>query len=390
MSKGERHIHGLVLSVLISLFFVSIMFTTTLSKESSFRREFIENYKRLRFEEQVRLVKKSKDIMPGEIRALIDEAMEEGKDFEDRMYLLDIASTMAYMYKHWHGNGEDLIKEIQTLIRTEIRKEEERIAEIMKWKKEEWFLGNFVMKTHLKEMEAEGLSPVLFPHWVHRIWFKCKVCHDEIFIMKRWTNDISQQKILQGKQCGVCHNGKMAFGADRDCERCHIAGKAEAKRLYDVTHINHERIKEVADRLGAEWHPENLPDGRLPLDRFRFINWIELKKRKVFKPVTSLNKDFKDEVRDNKILFESTSPVVNNVVFDHEIHSSWIKCSTCHPALFKDKLGGNRIRMIDMARGMFCGHCHGRVSFTFADCKRCHNQPKNVPVKGALLHSQKG
>ncbi|MES9909805.1 MAG: hypothetical protein ABW150_15060 [Candidatus Thiodiazotropha sp.] len=28
--------------------------------------------------------------------------------------------------------------------------------------------------------EQEGMRPVIFPHWFHRIRFRCKVCHNEL------------------------------------------------------------------------------------------------------------------------------------------------------------------------------------------------------------------
>jgi len=71
---------------------------------------------------------------------------------------------------------------------------------------------------------------------------------------------------------------------------------------------------------------------------------------------------------------------VDDVLFDHQVHSDWIKCSTCHPAIFRDELGGNMIKMTDMAKGRFCGHCHGKVSFTFADCLRCHKKRRGLTL----------
>jgi c(7)-type cytochrome triheme protein len=315
--------------------------------------------------------------------------MKEDKSFEERMYLLDIASTMAFMHKYWNDE-EGPLKEVEPYIRAELKKEEQRSAELMKWKKEEIFLGNFVMKAHKQEMEKEGLAPVLYPHWLHRIYFQCKVCHQDIFTMKRWSNDITQDNIVEGKQCGICHNGTISFAADEaeECERCHIAGKPEAEKFHNIKEIEHEYIAVTAERVGAEWNPEALPEGAMPIDKYNFIDWLELQKRGVFKPITSLDEDFKDEIRDNMILFESTSDFVQNVLFNHKVHSTWIKCSTCHPALFKDELGGNLVRMLEISRGHFCGHCHGKVSFTFADCLRCHSQPKGVVAEGVLVRKK--
>lgn len=68
--------------------------------------------------------------------------------------------------------------------------------------------------------EQAGMPPVIFPHWFHRIRFKCKVCHEDIFIMRQGSNDINMQKIIQGEYCGKCHNGKIAWAA-MFCDRCH-------------------------------------------------------------------------------------------------------------------------------------------------------------------------
>lgn len=69
---------------------------------------------------------------------------------------------------------------------------------------------------------AVEMPPALFPHWVHRIRYKCYVCHDSIFQMKAGANDVSMDAIGQGKFCGACHNGKTAFAvAFETCGRCH-------------------------------------------------------------------------------------------------------------------------------------------------------------------------
>ena len=352
--------------------------------DESFREEFITNYKTFQFKAQEELIKeRGAEVMPGEIRSLIDEAVAE-KDFNRRMYLLDIANAMASGYQYWHGGADDLIKEIETLIKKELKQEEQRVAKLMKWKKEERFLGNFVMKEHMSEMEKEGVAPVIYPHWVHRIWFECKVCHQDIFIMNRWRTHISHSNIEAGKQCGVCHDGKMAFEVKNNCDRCHIAGKKEAERLHHADKVDHAHIQKVAASLGAEWNYQKLPDKRIPVDRFGFIDWLELKRNGIFRPIHSLRKDFKHEVRDNKILFKSKSKL-KNVLFDHKVHSSWINCSSCHPEVFRETLT-NDVKMVRMSKGKFCGYCHGKVSFTFADCKRCHSQEKGTNNNNALLH----
>lgn len=378
------------------VFVVSVIFTLlllsghALAQQGSFRMEFITNYVGNRFQQQVILVKKNKEIIPGEVKSLTADAMAEGKTFEERMYLLDVAQAMATMHKYWNKDEGPLL-EIETIVRMEIERENKRKAELAKWDKYEKFTGNFVMKEHESQMEAEGLTPVIYPHWTHRVWYECKVCHPSLFRAKRGANDISLRHILEGEQCGACHDGKTAFGAKKkgDCVKCHIAGRPEADRLFDMAGIDHKKLRKVAGRVGAEWKPERLDEGKVPLDRYGNIDWLELKERRVFSPVVSLDEGAKDEIRDNLILFESANSGLKNVLFSHKVHSTWIGCSTCHPAVFKAKLGGNAIKMRAMARGEFCGHCHGKVSFRFADCTRCHNTPKGESVKGALVHKAK-
>jgi hypothetical protein len=102
---------------------------------SSFREEFIKNYKEQRFQQQVRLVRENKELISGEVSALIEEAMQEDKSFEERMYLLDIANVMASMHKHWNDD-EGPLKEVEPFIRQELEEEKQRVAELMKWKKQ--------------------------------------------------------------------------------------------------------------------------------------------------------------------------------------------------------------------------------------------------------------
>lgn len=67
-----------------------------------------------------------------------------------------------------------------------------------------------------------GTPAAVFPHWFHRVRYKCYVCHSAIFEMKAGANVIHMQDIMAGKSCGVCHNGKTAWSVSFDtCPRCH-------------------------------------------------------------------------------------------------------------------------------------------------------------------------
>ena len=72
-----------------------------------------------------------------------------------------------------------------------------------------------------KRAEKEGMRPVIFPHWFHRMRFRCKVCHSELgFKMRAGANEITMADILDGKFCGMCHNDRIAWGPV-NCDLCH-------------------------------------------------------------------------------------------------------------------------------------------------------------------------
>ena len=69
----------------------------------------------------------------------------------------------------------------------------------------------------------EDLPPAVFPHWIHRMQYKCAACHDEIFKMKAGADEVTMDMIQSGKACGLCHDSKAAFGSNFDtCPRCHF------------------------------------------------------------------------------------------------------------------------------------------------------------------------
>jgi len=69
--------------------------------------------------------------------------------------------------------------------------------------------------------DAAGMRPAVFPHWFHRIRFRCKVCHADLgFQFKAGGNKITMAKIIEGKFCGACHNGEVAWSVE-NCAMCH-------------------------------------------------------------------------------------------------------------------------------------------------------------------------
>jgi len=82
--------------------------------------------------------------------------------------------------------------------------------------------GDITLQRAAGDASAADTPPAVFPHWKHRIHYKCYVCHNAIFEMKAGANKISMKAIADGKYCGACHNGKQAWAVGFDsCNKCH-------------------------------------------------------------------------------------------------------------------------------------------------------------------------
>lgn len=80
--------------------------------------------------------------------------------------------------------------------------------------------------------DKAGVRPVIFPHWFHRIRFQCKVCHSELgFKMRAGSNTVLMSDIINGKFCGMCHNGQVAWSTDR-CDLCHSGKPGLKSRIH--------------------------------------------------------------------------------------------------------------------------------------------------------------
>lgn len=87
------------------------------------------------------------------------------------------------------------------------------------------------------------MRPVVFPHWFHRIRFRCKVCHGDLgFQFKAGGNDINMVKIIDGQYCGACHDGDVAWSIE-NCELCH-SGMPNTP-----TQVHHSTVSQLAGKL---------------------------------------------------------------------------------------------------------------------------------------------
>lgn len=85
-------------------------------------------------------------------------------------------------------------------------------------------VGDVLFTRDAKVKDSDEFPPATFSHWLHRVKFKCFVCHSkEIgFEMKAGSAPITMDAIGDGKYCGACHKGRPAFAVGFEtCSRCH-------------------------------------------------------------------------------------------------------------------------------------------------------------------------
>jgi c(7)-type cytochrome triheme protein len=103
--------------------------------------------------------------------------------------------------------------------------------------------------------DAADMRPVVFPHWFHRMRFRCKVCHADLgFQFKAGGNQINMLKIIDGQFCGACHNGELAWSVE-NCNLCH-SGKPNTPTLVHESTLQKllppAAAASVAQRAGSK------------------------------------------------------------------------------------------------------------------------------------------
>lgn len=80
--------------------------------------------------------------------------------------------------------------------------------------------GDIVLNNY---SDKNGIRPVIFSHWFHRMRYTCKSCHSDIgFPFKAGGSGVDMLKIINGEYCGACHNGQIAWSVE-NCDLCHSA-----------------------------------------------------------------------------------------------------------------------------------------------------------------------
>lgn len=217
--------------------------------------------------------------------------------------------------------------------------------------------------------EKAGVRPVVFRHWVHRARHTCRLCHVDIgFAMAAGETRMTEEDNRAGKYCGVCHNGKEAFGWESErfgdnenpnCDRCH------AKATLGRDPVNQRHFEKLR---------QTLPEGRFGNE----IDWAAASRLKKVMP-----RDYIEGVSFDRPKLKHDQGNLNldaklvglpDISFSHKEHAVWNSCELCHPDLFALKVGTSDYSMQEIFAGQYCGVCHGTVAFPLQDCGRCHAQ----------------
>jgi c(7)-type cytochrome triheme protein len=84
--------------------------------------------------------------------------------------------------------------------------------------------GDLVIPRKEGAMSVDSMPASVFPHWIHRVRYRCDACHTRLFKMELGATEISMDLMGEGKSCGVCHDGERAFPISMNsCNRCHSA-----------------------------------------------------------------------------------------------------------------------------------------------------------------------
>jgi c(7)-type cytochrome triheme protein len=131
--------------------------------------------------------------------------------------------------------------------------------------------------------------------------------------------------------------------------------------------------------------PDVLSLEYLPKDEYGFVDWAKAIKDGVIKPRDSISgrgAKKAEPLFDKRVVRRVKRKFMPDVVFPHAQHTIWLKCSTCHPKIFKMKAGSTPMTMNKIWNGEFCGRCHDRVAFPTRNCFKCHSALKSYDSQG--------
>lgn len=135
-------------------------------------------------------------------------------------------------------------------------------------------------------------------------------------------------------------------------------------------------MREALEKAGP---PPNWPDiyKKLPKDDEDNIVWAEALEQKLINPAADIDgKAPQPKVMDADIELSTSGKPKRMVVFSHAVHTTWLRCNNCHPAIFEKEAGTAKITMEAIDDGKYCGVCHDKVALAPNGCKGCHKPIK--------------
>jgi len=224
------------------------------------------------------------------------------------------------------------------------------------------YYGHIILDRRAKKHKSK---PVVFSHQIHRRYFTCNVCHTELeFSLSKGQTDITREDYLDGRYCGACHNGEIAFSTEFACDACHQDINPN-ERAYPPHKVRGEDVPLPQTAYGDH------------------INWVNAIEQEMILPQRSLPDE--DETLGMPLprhleqpMFWTTALPSVIVHFPHAEHMKWLDCSNCHPDLFSIKQAGTvAFDKESNLYGQFCGACHMNVAFPMNGCSRCHPRIKD-------------
>lgn len=200
-----------------------------------------------------------------------------------------------------------------------------------------------------------GVKPVYFSHWSHRVKYSCRVCHFELdFEFRVNQTKITEEDNRNGLYCGACHDGKEAFGhTQENCDRCHTGTVA----------LDKDKFAALAKKLPPGFFGNK-------------IDWGKAVTEGLISPRYSIFREQEKPMDFDKLLvLSATWNMVPPAIFPHAKHTPWLDCANCHPDIFNIKKKTTKhFAMRYILQRKFCGVCHLKVAFPLDDCTGCHPQ----------------
>lgn len=228
---------------------------------------------------------------------------------------------------------------------------------------------------------SQGAVVGTFSHDFHlQIYGKCRDCHTKLFPFgngKRMT----MADMAAGKSCGACHDGKTAFTANGDCNRCHTGYKpanltfknSQGAVVGTFSHDFHVQVYKCGD-----CHTKLYPYGNgkrmtmADMDAGKSCGACHNGKT-AFAASSDCNKCHVG-IKPGNVTFKIANSSLKGY-FSHDSHLQIYKCGDCHTKLFSYG-NGKRVTHADMNAGKSCGACHdGKTAFgPKPNCAKCHRK----------------